>query len=194
MDQDWLAQAVVRATAEAIVVADPDGTIILWNGGAERVFGYPAEQALGRSLDLIVPEKQRARHWAGYEKVMATGVTKYGAALLKVPAVHRDGHRLSIEFSVALLHGPDDKIVGITAVIRDVTERWNAERALRARLAATEEKIQQQTGLSGRIAARDELLPVELGGPFAVRAHQPLGPVGVPGRDGLDHAVVLVPG
>jgi PAS domain S-box-containing protein len=146
MDQDWLARAVVYATAEAIVVADPSGTIILWNGAAERVFGYPAEQALGRSLDLIVPEKQRARHWAGYERVMATGATKYGDTLLKVPAMHRDGHRLSIEFSVALLRGPDDKIVGIAAVIRDVTERWNAERALRARVAAADELIQHQTG------------------------------------------------
>ena len=146
MDQDWLAQAVVHATPEAIVAADPSGAIIFWNGGAERVFGYPAEQALGGSLDLIVPEKQRSRHWAGYEKVMATGATKYGDTLLSVPAMHRDGRRLSIEFSVALLRDPDGKITGIAAVIRDVTERWNAERALRARLADAEEDIRQRAG------------------------------------------------
>ena len=146
MDQDWLAQAVVRATSEAIVAADPSGAIIFWNGGAERVFGHPAEQALGHSLDLIVPEKQRSRHWSGYEKVMATGATKYGDTLLSVPAMHRDGRRLSIEFSVALLRDPDGKIAGVAAIIRDVTERWNAERALRARLADAAEEIRKRTG------------------------------------------------
>jgi PAS domain S-box-containing protein len=148
MDQDWLAQAVVREAPEAIVVAAPDGVITLWNGGAEKIFGYSAAEALGQTLDLIIPEKQRARHWAGYDQTMATGVTKYGDTLLKVPAVHRDGRRMSIEFSVALLrdtgdentggNGADGKIVGIAAVIRDVTERWAAEKELLNRLAAAE--------------------------------------------------------
>lgn len=151
MDNEWLAQAVVREAPEAIVVSDPNGIIVLWNGGAERVFGYPAAEALGQSLDLIIPEKQRSRHWAGYEKTMATGVTKYGDSLLKVPASHRDGRRLSIEFSVALLRSADEngaegKIVGITAIIRDSTERWTAERELRARLAEAERKLRDLTG------------------------------------------------
>ena len=128
MDKDWLAQAVVREAPEAIVVCDPSGTIAAWNGGAERIFGYPAGAALGQNLDLIIPEKQRARHWAGYEKTMATGATKYGDALLKVPAIHRDGRRLSIEFSVALLRDDDGKIAAIAAVIRDASERWAADR------------------------------------------------------------------
>jgi PAS domain S-box-containing protein len=148
MDQDWLAQAVVREAPEAIVVATPDGVITLWNGGAEKIFGYSAAEALGQTLDLIIPEKQRARHWAGYDQTMATGVTKYGDTLLKVPAVHRDGRRMSIEFSVALLrdtgdegtggNGADGKIVGIAAVVRDVTERWATEKELLKRLAAAE--------------------------------------------------------
>lgn len=130
-----LAAAVVRETAEAIVVCDPAGVIRLWNQGAERVFGYPAAEALGRNLDLIIPEKLRARHWEGYEKTMATGETRYGDTLLKVPATHADGRRMSIEFSVALLRDDSGEIEGISAVIRDVTERWNEERKLRSRLA-----------------------------------------------------------
>jgi PAS domain S-box-containing protein len=146
VDQDWLAQAIVREAPEAIVACDPDGVIALWNGGAERLFGYPAAEALGRSLDLIIPEKQRSRHWAGYDKAMATGATKYGDTLLKVPATHRDGRRLSIEFSVALLRDADGKIAGIAAVIRDATERWAADRDLRAALAAAERRLRELTG------------------------------------------------
>ena len=146
MDKDWLAQAVVRAAPEAIVACDPSGTIVLWNGGAERIFGYPAGDALGQNLDLIVSEKQRARHWAGYETTMATGATKYGDALLTVPATHRDGRRLSIEFSVALLRDDAGKIAGIAAVIRDASERWAADRELRQRLAEAERKLRELTG------------------------------------------------
>jgi PAS domain S-box-containing protein len=141
-----LALAVVRESTEAIVVADPDGTIRLWNGGAERVFGYPAAGALARNLDLIIPEKLRERHWEGYRKTMATGSTRYGDTLLKVPAVHADGRRMSIEFSVALLRDGDGKITGIAAVIRDVTERWKEERKLRARLAELERQTASGAG------------------------------------------------
>jgi PAS domain S-box-containing protein len=146
MDQDWLAQAVVREAPEAIVVSDPNGVIALWNGGAERVFGYPAAEALGQSLDLIIPDKQRGRHWAGYDAAMATGETKYGDALLQVPATHRDGRRLSLEFSVALLRDADGKIAGIAAMIRDATERWAGDRELRARLAEAERRLSELTG------------------------------------------------
>lgn len=146
MDQDWLALAVVREAPEAIVVCDPAGTIVLWNGGAERVFGYPAGEALGRSLDLIIPEKQRPRHWAGFEKTMATGETKYGDSLLKVPAAHRDGRRLSIEFSVALLRDADGEIAGIAAVIRDATERWAADRDAARRLSEAERTLRELGG------------------------------------------------
>jgi PAS domain S-box-containing protein len=152
MDQDQLAQAIVREAPEAIVASDPGGIIIGWNGGAERVFGYPAAEALGQSLDLIIPEKQRSRHWAGYDVVLATGETKYGGALLKVPATHRDGRRLSIEFSVALLRDADGKIAGIAAVIRDVTERWAADRELLRRLAEAERRLRE---LAGPAAAAD---------------------------------------
>jgi PAS domain S-box-containing protein len=139
ISQEWLAQAVVTESAEAIVVTDADGTIRLWNGGAARIFGYSAADALGQSLDLIIPEKLRGRHWKGYEKTMATGITRYGDTLLSVPASHQDGRRLSIEFSVALLRDEAGTIVGISAIMREVSERREADRVLRIRIAALEQ-------------------------------------------------------
>jgi PAS domain S-box-containing protein len=141
MSEAWLAHAVVTESAEAIVVSDPDGIIRLWNGGATRMFGYSADEAVGRDLDLIIPEKLRARHSKGYQQTMATGYTRYGDSLLAVPALHRDGHRLSIEFSVALLRDDAGDIVGISAIMREVTERRNAERELRTKIAELEARV-----------------------------------------------------
>src|SRR6478609_5228117 len=121
--EEWLATAVVRESAEAIVVTDPAGIIVLWNDGAARIFGFAAAEVMGQSLDVIIPEKLRERHWKGYFQTMATGYTRYGDKLLSVPATHRDGQRLSIEFSVALLRDDAGQIVGISAIMREVTER-----------------------------------------------------------------------
>jgi PAS domain S-box-containing protein len=141
MSDEWLAQAVLTATPEAVVVCDADGLIRLWNTGAQRVFGYSSSEAIGQSLDIIIPAKLRQRHWDGYHKTMATGETRYGDKLLSVPASHQDGHRLSVEFSVALLAHHDGRIVGISAIMREVTERRNDERALRGRLAELEGRL-----------------------------------------------------
>ena len=137
LDDAVLAKLVVEL-ADAVVVADTAGTIRFWNGAAERVFGWTAEQALGASLDLIIPERQRPRHWEGYERVMATGTTKYGSDLLRVPSLHADGGRRSIAFTVTLLEDDAGNVTGIAAVVRDETERWNEEQELRrlARAAA----------------------------------------------------------
>jgi PAS domain S-box-containing protein len=137
---EWIAQTVLDATPEAIVVCDAEGIIRLWNTGAQRMFGYSAPDAIGESLDIIIPEKLQKRHWDGYHKTMATGQTRYGDKLLSVPATHRDGHRLSIEFSVALLQH-DDRTVGISAIMREVTQRRDEERALRGRLAELEARV-----------------------------------------------------
>jgi PAS domain S-box-containing protein len=138
--EEWLATAVVRESPEAIVVTDPAGIIRLWNDGAARMFGYSTEEAIGQSLDVIIPEKLRERHWKGYFQTMATGYTRYGDKLLSVPATHRDGQRLSIEFGVALLRDDAGQIVGISAIMREVSERRNAERALRAKIAELENR------------------------------------------------------
>lgn len=127
--------ALVRGMADAVVVADAAGTIVFWNDAAQRVFGWTAEEALGQTLDLIIPERLRERHWRGYERVMATGHTGYGERLLEVPALHREDRRLSIAFTVSLLKDDGEQSPwGIVAVIRDDTERWQERKELRAEL------------------------------------------------------------
>jgi PAS domain S-box-containing protein len=130
--------ALVEAAGDAIIVADGAGRIVLWNPAAERLFGFTAAEAVGRSLDLIIPERFRERHWAGYRTVMATGQTRYGTQVLRVPARHKEGQRLSIAFTVALLHGQEGSLTGMAAIVRDDTARWQEEQALRRRLAALE--------------------------------------------------------
>ncbi len=129
----------VLSAGDAIVAAGSDGAIILWNPAAERIFGYAEQEALGRSLDLIIPARQRQRHWDGYGRVMKTGESRYGTQVLRVPALHKDGRMLSIAFTVTLMRAPDQSWV-IAATIRDETGRWQEERSLRQRLAALEAK------------------------------------------------------
>jgi len=137
---DWLCGRIVQHAQDAIVFADRDGIIRLWNSGAEAMFGYRADEAVGRTLDLIIPERLRARHWEGYRRVMATGVTRYGRELLKVPGIRKDGTRVSLEFSIALLSDEVGTLLGPAAIIRDVTARWQEEKVLKDRLAALEAK------------------------------------------------------
>ncbi len=129
---------LVAAVGDAIVVSDASGTITLWNPAAERMFGFTQSEAIGQSLDLIIPQRLRGRHWDGYHKTMASGQTRYGNDVLRVPAAHKDGRALSIAFTVALLHSPQQAVTGIVAVIRDETSRFSEERNLRKRLAELE--------------------------------------------------------
>jgi len=135
---DTICRQIVDNAGDGIVAADREGLIRLWNHGAEKIFGHPPEDALGRSLDLIIPETLRFRHWEGYHKVMETGETRYGDSLLAVPALHRDGRRLSIAFTVIPLHDGLGRMTGIASIIRDVTESWQKEQTLRKRLAELE--------------------------------------------------------
>ena len=130
--------ALVDQLADAVVVSDVDGTIVYWNRTAEKVFGWTADQAVGRSLDLIVPERQRNAHWEGYQRVMEQGESRYGDELLRVPSLHADGQRRSIAFTVTILANADGSVAGIAAVIRDETERWRDEQELRRRLRTAE--------------------------------------------------------
>ncbi|MFB0899802.1 MAG: PAS domain S-box protein [Polaromonas sp.] len=129
---------LVEALGDAIVIADASGAITLWNPAAERIFGFTEGEALGKSLDIITPQRLQHRHWEGYHKTMASGVTRYGNDVLRVPAVHKDGHSLSIAFTVALLHTPDQQVSAIVAVIRDETSRFEEERKLKKRLMELE--------------------------------------------------------
>ncbi len=129
---------------DAVVIADASGTITAWNPAAERLFGFTENEAKGASLDIIIPERQRQRHWRGYQQTMHTGTTRYGTSLLQVPALKRDGSTISIAFTVALLFGEDSKPASIVAVIRDETSRFSEDRALRKRLAEAEAKVQPE--------------------------------------------------
>ena len=132
---------LVEGAGDAIMVCDAQGAITLWNRAAERIFGFTEAEALGQSLDMIIPQRQRQRHWDGYHKTMETGITKYGADLLRVPALHKDGHTLSIAFTVSMLFSQSREVTGIVAMVRDETARFAEERKLRARLQEAEATI-----------------------------------------------------
>lgn len=134
-------EQLIAAIADAVVVADRDGIIVLWNTAATRLFGYPEAEALGQSLSLVIPERLRSRHNAGFDHSMHTGTTRYGEQLLKVPARHKDGRVLSIAFTVAMLFDEKHAVTGVAAVIRDETARFMAERELAQRLTSLEQQL-----------------------------------------------------
>lgn len=133
-------QQLIENTADAILVADRQGVIRYWNIGAEQMFGHSAAEAVGQSLDLIIPENLRARHWQGYFRVMETGQTKYLTDKLTSPGVRKDGSRLSLEFSMVLLRDEQGGIEGCATIMRDVSARWQKEKELKERLANCEKQ------------------------------------------------------
>ncbi len=138
--RERLYREIVDGISDAVIFADREGIIRFWNPGAEALFGYAAEEALGQSLDIVIPEPLRKRHWEGYFRVMETGVTAYGAEPLAVPGVRKDGSRVSLEFSIALLRD-GSAVRGAAAVLRDVTARWLRDKELRERLRVLEARV-----------------------------------------------------
>lgn len=136
----WLCDRIVEDAQAGIIFADEGGIIRLWNSGAEAMFGYTAAEAIGQTMEIIIPEKHRARHDEGYARVMQTGITKYGRDALAVPALRKDGTRISIEFTIVLVRSAQGGMIGAAAIVQDVTARWERDKALRARLAALENK------------------------------------------------------
>jgi PAS domain S-box-containing protein len=131
-----LVEALLHSASDAIIATDRDGRITFWNPGAERIFGFTAAEANGQSLDLIIPENLRARHWSGFRHTMATGTSRYGHGdLLSVPGLTRDGARISVEFTILLLRDGMEAVTGTVAVMRDVTKRFEEVRELKRRLA-----------------------------------------------------------
>jgi PAS domain S-box-containing protein len=142
---DDLPVRILDGSPDAILICDHAGTVRYWNAAAERVFGFRVTEALGVSMNLIIPERLRDRHWAGWEATMRTGVTRYGEGqLLAVPALHKDGRKVSIEFSIQLVKDADGQIEWVVAVIRDVTERFTREKDLGAHLKALQAKATGQ--------------------------------------------------
>ena len=136
--------ALTEALADAVIACDAQGAVVLWNAAAERMFGFTRAEALGQSLDLIIPERLRKRHWEGYDQTMASGITKYGHDVLRVPAVNKAGRAMSVAFTVAMLFDADKKVSAIVAVMRDETARFNDERALKKRVAELEAQVAAQ--------------------------------------------------
>jgi PAS domain S-box-containing protein len=127
---------------DAVIYADAAGRIRFWNRSATRIFGYEAIEALGQTLDLIVPENLRARHWEGYGRVMAGGESRYGEGdVLAVPAMRKNGQRISIEFTVLPVRDDAGALLGIAAFLRDATARFEELRALRRELAALKAEV-----------------------------------------------------
>jgi len=131
------AETLLESMPDAVIYCDAQGIIRYWNKGAERIFGFDASEATGQSLDMIVPEKLRHRHWEGYEKTMRTGETRYGGGdLLAVPAIRKDGTRISTEFTIVPFRNESGRMIGIAAIMRDITKRFEEMKALRAAAAA----------------------------------------------------------
>jgi nitric oxide dioxygenase len=134
-----LGLAILGSASDAVVASDRAGNIILWNPGAERIFGFSEEEALGQSLDIIIPEPFRGRHWEGYHQTAASGQSRYGAGdLLAVPGLKKDGTRNSIEFTIVLVKGKTGEVEAMVSVIRDVTKNFMAMKDLKKQLAEKE--------------------------------------------------------
>jgi len=129
-------EAILGASADAVVATDREGIIRLWNPGAERIFGHSAGEAVGQSLDLIIPERLRTAHWQGWRRVIDTGESRYGHGdLLSVPGIRKDGQRISVEFTIVPLKDQEERMTGMAAVMRDVTKRFDEVKTLRQKLA-----------------------------------------------------------
>ncbi len=141
MDTTNLDMLLVKQAPDAIIFADLQGVVRTWNPAAERIFGYPSTEALGESLDLIVPERFRQAHWSGYERALAAGDTKYSGQALPTRSVRKDGMTIYVELTFAIIHDTNSKVIGALAHARDITERWALEREQRQRLQELERQL-----------------------------------------------------
>jgi PAS domain S-box-containing protein len=135
--REALTRSILATAADAIVATDREGRIVFWNPGAVRIFQYAESEAVGQSLDIIIPERLRARHWEGYRRVIETGESRYGHGdVLAVPGLRKDGTQISLEFTIVTLTDGQGRIDGMAAIMRDVTKRFADMRALKQQLAA----------------------------------------------------------
>lgn len=142
IDRDQFAISLVAGMPDAIVYADAAGVIQIWNRGAVRMYGYTEAEAVGQSLDIIVPPGLRERHWSGFKLTMETGHTRYGdGQMLAVPAVRKDGTRISVEFTIVPFTDSDGRMTGMAAIMRDVTRSFEEMRRLRKEVAGLRAKV-----------------------------------------------------
>jgi PAS domain S-box-containing protein len=145
-------QAIVEQAPDAIIFADRDGIIRVWNRGAGIVFGYSAAEVLGASLDVIIPEQLRSAHWEGFRRAVDTSQTKYAGRVLTTRSVHKDGSKLYVDLSFGLVRDRDGAVAGALAIGRDCTARYSSDRALRAHVLELEKKLEAASKGSGATA------------------------------------------
>lgn len=143
---DALARAIVSQSPDALIVSDPDGRIVVWNASAERLFGYAAAEVINQSLDIIIPERLRQAHWDGFNRALSSGVTKTAGRALTTRSMRKDGSTLYVDVGFSLLKNDAGTVIGALACARDCTERFAAEKALRARAAELEKRISERQG------------------------------------------------
>jgi PAS domain S-box-containing protein len=137
LDTDRFCWALVHDGPDAIIYADRCGMIRFWNRAAERIFGYSAAESSGKSLDIIIPGALRQRHWDAYAEAIRTGKTRYGEGdVLAVPAIRKDGARISIEFTIWPYRDRKGDLIGVAAILRDVTKRFEELKVLRKAAAS----------------------------------------------------------
>ena len=147
MDENRFGAALVAEMSDALIYCDAAGTIRIWNRGAIRIFGFSAAEAIGQKLDIIIPANLRERHWLGYRATMETGRTRYAdGQLLSVPAVRKDGTRISVEFTIVPFTDKQGQMVGIAAIMRDATKSFEEMRSLRKEIARLQASRPVQTG------------------------------------------------
>lgn len=133
-----LFKSIVEQAPEAVIFADPGGVIRVWNAGAQALFGFSAAEAIGNSLDLIIPERFRRAHWEAFDRAIANGHTRLGSQVRTTRSIHKDGRKLYVELSFGLVADDTGRIAGALAVGRDGTARYLEERALREKLASAQ--------------------------------------------------------
>ena len=143
---EGLCAKIVEASSDAVIFADRDGLIRLWNRGAELIFGYTSAEVTGRSLDIIIPERLQSAHWAAYDRSLETGQTKHTDRVLTTRSLHKDGRQLYVDLSFGLVKDASGFVLGAFAVGRDCTARYEADRATRARLQELEAKLAATSG------------------------------------------------
>lgn len=139
MNQTELATLLHEQAPDAVIFAGTDGVIQAWNAAATRLFGFTSDEALGQSLDLIIPERFRDAHWKGFERALADGTTKYSGQALPTRSARKDGTTIYVELTFAIVKDATGAVIGALAHARDITERFLREREQRQQTQQTQQ-------------------------------------------------------
>ncbi|NMF87533.1 PAS domain S-box protein [Aromatoleum petrolei] len=145
-----ITRQLVEQTADSIIFADGEGRIRIWNAAAEALFGFSREEAIGQSLDLIIPERLRAAHWEGFHRAVANGRTRLGGRAVITRSLNAAGATIYVEMSFALVSDERGEVLGSVAMARDATQRREDERQLQQRIRALEEESAMRAAQPGQ--------------------------------------------